>query len=151
MKSCYAFAMTEEKAMSEVTQYFYKGGLNCAETTLKCLIEDGVVDRPAESVKMMSGFGGGMQRGSICGAVTGAVAAIGSKYGRTETGEDRKPSADAVRTFLKQFEAEFGTIYCKELQKTYVKDHPHRSPEMYRACTVFVEKAKELAEEIIEE
>ncbi|MBR2752377.1 MAG: C_GCAxxG_C_C family protein [Lachnospiraceae bacterium] len=137
--------------MSDVTKYFYKGGLNCAETTLKCLIEDGVVDLPAECVKMMTGFGGGMQRGSICGAVTGAVAAIGSKYGRTELGEDRKPSADAVRTFLKQFEAEFGTIYCKELQKTYFKDHDRKSPEMYRACTIFVEKAVEWAKKIIEE
>ena len=137
--------------MSDVTKYFYKGGLNCAETTLKCLIEDGIVDLPAECVKMMSGFGGGMQRGSICGAVTGAVAAIGSKYGRTETGEDRKPSADAVRSFLKQFEEEFGTIYCKELQKAYVKEHKLMSPGMYRACTVFVEKAVELAKEMIEE
>ena len=85
------------------------------------------------------------------GAVTGAVAAIGSKYGRTETGEDRKPSADAVRSFLKQFEEEFGTIYCKELQKAYVKEHKLKSPGMYRACTVFVEKAVELAKEMIEE
>ena len=108
--------------MSDVTKYFYKGGLNCAETTLKCLIEDG-----------------------------GAVAAIGSKYGRTETGEDRKPSADAVRSFLKQFEEEFGTIYCKELQKAYVKEHKLKSPGMYRACTVFVEKAVEWAKEMIEE
>ena len=136
--------------MSVAAKYFYKGGLNCAETTLKCMIEDGVVDLPEEAVKMMSGFGGGMQRGSICGAVTGAVAAIGSKTGRTEPDQDRKPSAEAVREFLKRFEAEFGTLYCKELQKTYVKEHALKSPGMYRACTVFVERAIEIAKEIVE-
>ena len=55
------------------------------------------------------------------------------------------------RSFLKQFEEEFGTIYCKELQKAYVKEHKRKSPGMYRACTVFVEKAVELAKEMIEE
>lgn len=137
--------------MSNATDYFYKGGLNCAETTMKCLIEDGVVDLPEETVRLMSGFGGGMQRGSICGAVTGAVAAIGAKTGRTSVDEDRKPSAKAVRTFLKRFEEEFGTLYCKELQKTYVKEHALKSPGMYRACTVFVEKAIELTKEILDE
>ncbi len=137
--------------MSDVKQYFYKGGLNCAETTLRCLIEDGVIDLPMENVRMMSGFGGGMQRGSVCGAVTGAVAAIGAAKGRTEPGEDRKPSAEAVRDFLKRFEEEFGTLYCKELQQTYVKDHALKSPGMYRACTVFVEKAVELTKDILQE
>lgn len=135
--------------MSDVKQYFYKGGLNCAETTLKCLIEDRVIDIPEEAVRMMSGFGGGMQRGSICGAVVGAVSAIGSQTGRTEPGQSRKPSAEAVKAFLKAFEDEFGTIYCRELQKTYVKDHKLKSPGMYRACTVFVEKAVELAKTMI--
>ena len=44
----------------EVTKYFYKGGLNCAESTLRCLIEEGVIDAPPEAVRMMTGFGGGM-------------------------------------------------------------------------------------------
>ena len=57
--------------------YFYKGGLNCAETTLRCLIEENVIDAPQEAVRMMTGFGGGMQRGTTCGAVVGAVAALG--------------------------------------------------------------------------
>lgn len=130
--------------MSNVIRYFYNGGLNCAESTLKCLIEEGFVNLPEDTVKMMSGFGGGMQRGSVCGAVIAAVAALGSEYGRTSTEEDRKPSSDAVKDFLKNFEDEFGTIYCKELQQTYVKDHALKSQGMYRACTVFVEKAIEL-------
>ena len=137
--------------MSDAKQYFYKGGLNCAETTLKCLVEDGVIDVSPETVRMMSGFGGGMQRGSICGAVTAAVAAIGAAKGRTEPGEDRKPSAGAVSRFLKQFEAEFGTLYCRELQQTYVKDHALKSPGMYRACTVFVERAIEMTKDILQE
>ena len=137
--------------MSDVTKYFYKGGLNCAETTLKCLIEDGVIDIPEESVRMMTGFGGGMQRSAVCGAVVGAVSAIGAKRGRTTAEESRKPSAKAVSRFLKAFEEQFGTLYCKELRGTYAKGHELRSEGMYRACTVFVEKAVEIAKEVLEE
>ena len=37
--------------MSNITEYFYKGGLNCAESTMRCLIENEVVDIPLESVR----------------------------------------------------------------------------------------------------
>ena len=33
--------------MADVTRYFYNGGLNCAESTLRCLIEDGAIDAPS--------------------------------------------------------------------------------------------------------
>ena len=81
----------------DVARYFYKGGLNCAESTLRCLIEEGIIDPPPEVVRMMTGFGGGMQRGTTCGAVVAAVAAIGWATGRTEPGQSREPSAAAVR------------------------------------------------------
>ena len=135
--------------MANVTEYFYKGGLNCAESALRALIEDGAIHVSPEAVRMMSGFGGGMQRGTTCGAVVAAVCALGAVTGRTEPGEDRAPSAAAVREFLKKFEAEFGTLNCRELQATYVKEHALKSEGMYRHCTVFVEKAVALAEEIL--
>lgn len=135
----------------EVTKYFYKGGLNCAESTLRCLIEEGVIDAPPEAVRMMTGFGGGMQRGTTCGAVVGAVAALGWATGRTEPGQSREASARAVREFLRRFEESFGTLDCRTLQATYVKDHALKSEGMYRSCTVFVEKAVELVREILEE
>lgn len=134
----------------EVTKYFYKGGLNCAESTLRCLIEEGVIDAPPEAVRMMTGFGGGMQRGTICGAVVGAVAALGWATGRTEPGQSREASARVVREFLRRFEESFGTLDCRTLQVTYVKDHALKSEGMYRSCTVFVEKAVELVREILE-
>lgn len=135
--------------MTDVTKYFYKGGLNCAESTLRALIEDNVVNISMESVRMMSGFGGGMQRGSTCGAVVAAVCALGWATGRTEPGDDRAPSANAVREFLKRFEAEFGTLNCQELQAAYVKEHALKSEGMYRHCTIFVETAIALAKEVL--
>jgi len=137
--------------MAEVTRYFYNGGLNCSESTLRCLIEDGVINAPMDTVRMMTGFGGGMQRGTTCGAVIGAVAALSWATGRTEPDASRAESAAAVREFLKRFEAEFGTLSCKELQTTYVKEHALKSDGMYRKCTVFVEKAIEMAKEILSE
>lgn len=135
----------------EVTKYFYKGGLNCAESTLRCLIEEGVIDAPPEAVRMMTGFGGGMQRGTTCGAVVGAVAVLGWATGRTEPGQSREASARVVREFLRRFEERFGTLDCRTLQVTYVKEHALKSEGMYRSCTVFVEKAVEFVREILEE
>ena len=136
---------------TDVTRYFYKGGLNCAESTLRCLIEKGVIDAPPDAVRMMTGFGGGMQRGTTCGTVIAAVAAIGWTTGRTEPEQPREPSAAAVREFLRRFEAAFGTLTCRELQAVYVKEHALKSEGMYRACTVFVKKAAELTEQILRE
>ena len=133
----------------EVTGYFYNGGLNCAESTLRCLIENGIIDAPPEAVRMMTGFGGGMQRGTTCGAVIGAVAALGWVTGRTEPEQSRQPSAEAVREFLRAFEDTFGTLNCRELQAVYVKEHALKSEGMYRRCTVFVEKAIELVQDIL--
>jgi len=137
--------------MADVRQYFYNGGPNCAESSVRCLIEGGVIEAPMDVVRMMTGFGGGMQRGSTCGAVVGAVAALGWVTGRTEPDEPRTESAAAVKEFLKRFEAEFGTLSCRELQATYVKEHALKSDGMYRKCTVFVEKAVDIVKEILKE
>ena len=137
--------------MADVKKYFYNGGLNCAESTLRCLIEDGVIDPPMETVRMMSGFGGGMQRGTTCGAVIAAVAALSWVTGRTEPDESRRESAEAVREFLKRFEKEFGVLTCRELQSTYVTEHALKSDGMYRKCTVFVEKTVEIVKEMLAE
>lgn len=137
--------------MSAVTEYFYNGGLNCSESTLRNLIENQVVDAPMDTVRMMTGFGGGMQRGTTCGAVIGAVAALGWVTGRTEPDQSRAASAAAVRTFLERFEAEFGTLNCKQLRAVYAKEHALKSDGMYRSCTVFVEKSIQLVREILKE
>jgi len=139
------------ETVKETETYFHNGGLNCAETTLRLLIEQGVIDAPIETVRMMTGFGGGMQRGTTCGAVIGAVAAIGWVTGRTEPDAPREPSGEAVRVFLQRFEEKFRVLDCDALQVAYVQDYALKSDGMYRSCCAFVETAVRLTEEILKD
>jgi C_GCAxxG_C_C family probable redox protein len=62
------------------------------------------------------GFAGGIGiTGALCGAVAGAVMAIGLKLGRGDTMEESLRRWAASREFRRRFEAEMGTINCGEL------------------------------------
>ena len=62
------------------------------------------------------GFAGGLgNTGAVCGAVVGAVMAIGLKRGRAETMEEMLRELSVAREFRRRFEAEMGTISCREL------------------------------------
>jgi len=62
------------------------------------------------------GFAGGLgNSGTVCGAVAGAVMAIGLKRDRAETMEEGLRELAVTREFRRRFEAETGTIFCREL------------------------------------
>jgi C_GCAxxG_C_C family probable redox protein len=66
--------------------------------------------------QIASGFGGGIgNTGAVCGAVVGGVMAIGLKMERGDTMEDWLRIAGAAQEFRRRFEAEMGTINCREL------------------------------------
>jgi len=66
--------------------------------------------------RIASCFGGGIgNTGAVCGAVVGAVMAIGLKRGRADTMEEGLRELAVPREFRRRFEAEMGTISCREL------------------------------------
>ncbi len=66
--------------------------------------------------RIASGFGGGIgNTGAVCGAVVGAVMAIGLMKERGDTMEDWLRIAAVAQEFRRRFEAEMGTINCREL------------------------------------
>jgi len=66
--------------------------------------------------KIASGFGGGIgNTGAVCGAVVGAVMALSLKMKRGDTMEDWLRIAAVAQDFRRRFEAEMGTINCREL------------------------------------
>ena len=61
-------------------------------------------------------FAGGIgNTGAVCGAVVGAVMAIGLKQGRAETMAEGLRNLALAREFRSRFEDEMKTINCREL------------------------------------
>ena len=61
-------------------------------------------------------FAGGIgNTGAVCGAVAGAVMAIGLKKGRADTMEGALGNLVVAQEFRRRFEAEMETINCREL------------------------------------
>jgi C_GCAxxG_C_C family probable redox protein len=61
-------------------------------------------------------FAGGFgNTGAVCGAVVGAMMALGLKRGRADTMEEMLGELAVAQEFRRRFEAEMGTINCREL------------------------------------
>lgn len=66
--------------------------------------------------QIASGFAGGIgSTGAVCGAVVGAVMAIGLLQDRGQTMEEIVGNLAQVQEFRRRFEAKMGTINCREL------------------------------------
>ena len=66
--------------------------------------------------RIASCFGGGIgNTGAVCGAVSGAVMAIGLKKERGDTMEEMLGTLAVAQEFRRRFEAEMKTINCREL------------------------------------
>ena len=66
--------------------------------------------------RIASAFAGGIgNTGAVCGAVVGAVMAIGLTQRRAHTMEETLRNLAVAREFRRRFEAEMETINCREL------------------------------------
>lgn len=94
----------------------HESGFNCSQAVLGVFCEELGLDL-GTAYRISSGFGGGMRRGEVCGAVTGALMALGLRYGFFIEGDTENKDKIAVLTqeFLKRFEAMNGSFICKDL------------------------------------
>ncbi len=96
----------------------FNNNYNCAQATFSTFAEELGLDRNT-ALKIASGFGGGLNDGEVCGAVTGALMAIGLKYGFYQQNDlERKAIAnEKAREFIAKFKENNGSIICKEILK----------------------------------
>jgi C_GCAxxG_C_C family probable redox protein len=107
--------MTKDLSAEEVFGNFPQG-INCCMQVLDAVAEDIGLDA-AEARRLGAGFGGGMGLGSTCGCVTGALMALGYKYGNSEPGEKEKIAAynEKKKAFLAAFKEQFGSTCCVDM------------------------------------
>jgi C_GCAxxG_C_C family probable redox protein len=95
----------------------FESGYNCAQSVFFACLDDNQLSRDT-ALKIATGFGAGYGRmQEVCGAVSGAIMALGLKYGRGENDENEITSEMYQKTqdFIKSFEEVHGSIICREL------------------------------------
>jgi len=98
-------------------EYFARTNTNCAQAALCAFCKE--THLPEEtSMKITTGFGGGVRDKEICGAVSGSVMAIGLIYGQKDDADiDAKQKAsDLTIEFNEKFKKLHGSIVCRDLK-----------------------------------
>jgi C_GCAxxG_C_C family probable redox protein len=104
----------EKKKLRAVTDL--SNGFNCAQAVFRQFSEDYGLPESI-SLKIASGFGGGLKMAKTCGAVSGAIMSLGLIYGYDNLEDlDKKDSMNGITLqFLNDFKNIFKTTDCKDL------------------------------------
>lgn len=100
----------------EKAEKLFKEKFHCSQAVLGAFAQElGLTDEQA--LKLGGCFGGGMCKGEVCGACTGALMILGLRYGqyRVEDIESRVNTNKITVEFLERFKDENGSYICKEL------------------------------------
>jgi len=121
----------------------FLSGWNCAEAVVLAINGAAGTKIPVE---LATGFGGGIGgSGSTCGALIGAVMALGHWAGRRVPDKEQKKIAyERVRKLFASFRESFYSTACWEL--TNCETEEARRKEI---CPPYVERAAYLAAELI--
>lgn len=124
-----------------LSKFYFDGNYNCAESVVRAgneYYELGLHDR---DMKLVGGFGAGIQTGSTCGAFLGAISLLSMKYieQKAHESDDIKPVATML---TEKFTKAYGSVLCSEVK-------PQSFAEGKR-CLAAVEKACDLLEEVID-
>lgn len=141
---------------AKAREHFLSQGFNCAESVLLANMESAGAEG-GWFPRVASGFGGGIARtGQVCGAITGALMAIGWARGRDTADQPKDDIYNLGEQLVRDFTSEFGTTSCKMLIDVELSD-----PEEYkkaekdgvfeRQCAVFVEFCALRAAEVLSE
>jgi len=144
------------KSRAEQAVECFKDGFNCAQAVFTAFTEESGITRN-EALKISCGFGAGMgRRQETCGAVSGAILAIGARHGKTDRADDAATETTyrLVREASMQFAARHGTTQCKGLigcdlqQEEGRKIFKEKNMKESR-CTKYVHDAAEIAEALL--
>jgi C_GCAxxG_C_C family probable redox protein len=126
-------------------------GFNCAQSVF-CALRDITGLSEETSLAIAGGFGGGMRAAEVCGAVSGAVMALGAAFPFTEVGDEKAKAkiASATREFHKRFKQEHQSLICRELLG-YDIEEGMKAEVNREICPALIEDAVRIAREIMAE
>lgn len=139
----------------EKSQELFANKFHCSQAVLASFAEElGLTEKQA--LKLGACFGGGMCKGEVCGACTGALMVLGLKFGQCEVDDlDSKTKTNNITIkFLETFKKENGSYMCKDLLgcdlatsdgQLYAREH-----NLFTGfCPKMVTSATEIAEKLL--
>ncbi len=136
----------------------FEEGFNCSQAVFSVYAEELGLDKET-ALKISGTFGGGISRtGQTCGAVTGAIMALGLKFGATDAADKttKEQAYSRAQEFARRFEARNEAITCKELLGCDIStpDGHKMAKELGlygKICPKLVKDAAEIVEELLAE
>lgn len=152
-------AMVKDRARKNFSK-----GFNCSECIMEAVLECIDTGLPKETLKVATGFGGGVGLfGDTCGAITGAVMALGAVHGRCRLpeGEDRKTVAQNASKQLygnpglyrlsyqlpNMVRDKYGNTLCREISSQWKNQWLCREHALH--CREIITDVAEFAAELI--
>lgn len=133
--------------VEEAVQLF-EDGYMCSQAVLAVFCEEFGLSRE-QAFKISISFGSGMRKGEVCGACTGAIMALGLRYG-----ENKSKSDEMCVKFLDSFEKENGSYICRDLLDCDIRTeegikYAIDNNLFKEICPKMVESAAKIAQELI--
>lgn len=101
--------------LKEKAEQYYLSGYNCAECILHAANEVYALGLDESAMRLAAGFGGGMQVGDVCGALSGAICTIASRYVKTKA-HDTPALAPLTKELVARFQAAFCSLRCAQIK-----------------------------------
>ncbi|MHB1341443.1 MAG: C-GCAxxG-C-C family protein [Coriobacteriia bacterium] len=141
--------LSRAEQAEEVASRLYEGGYWCGESVLKAVNEVMGGPMPPEVTRLASGFceGFGGSR-CTCGALAGAVMAIGMLTGRDGPSDAWEPSYDGAGELRRRFVDDQEAATCDEIVRRFGGMH---LPERWAHCAVLCGSAARWVVEITEQ
>lgn len=139
-----------------IANEWHDRGFNCAQSVLAAFA-DKIGMPEQELMSLAGGFGAGTGTGELCGAVSGAVMALGllTPVDMAEPVASKKRTLELSKEFQKRFAGVFDGLRCGDLiQKKYVPDEktPAAAEMGISAhCAVMIVTAVEIVEKMLAE
>lgn len=136
---------------------YYGNNFNCSQAVFTTFATEMGIDEKL-ALRLGTNFGGGERKGELCGAVAGALMALGLMCGHcdSEDLESKKKAYGLSEEFMNRFIAQKGTVVCRELlgyDLTREEDMEIIKREnLFRTvCPEMVRCASEILDEMIQE
>lgn len=141
---------------TELAKHYFQQKFHCSQAVLAAFAEE-IGLNEEQALKLGGCFGGGMCKGEVCGACTGALMALGLKYGQSDVAdlESKQKTNEIAVEFLDMFKKENGSYICKELLGCDLatpagKQFAIDNNLFVEICPKMVESATLIAEKLLE-